>query len=275
MHHGGHDNSHRASSLRVSWVKGHATEEHFAKGQSTPLLNKNDKADAMADRGVLEHCDGLLQLTHYHSSKQRGAKELLVRIHNMFLRVLKADEEIRDSKQKAEEAIRKITQGTNFDTVIIPAQANAPKLSEWHQAAMDKVGTVCSMSNNQLDVYNFLRTARWKATQGGENGSSFVELLARFMMLGGQVLDTDDGGIFAKKPSLAKLLANFINTTKQMVITHMLPEDRYPFRPARAKQLRLQRYGLSNHLPCISAEICSITKRLKTCTPGWLPLARR
>ena len=80
------------ASLRVTWTKGHATEEHFAKGTSSPLLKLgNDTADKVADRGVLDHCGGLFQLVHYYSSKQRYGKDLLVRIHNMFIRVLKAD----------------------------------------------------------------------------------------------------------------------------------------------------------------------------------------
>lgn len=57
----------------------------------------------------MEHCDGFLQLTHYYSSKQGGAKDLLVRIHNMFLRALKSDKVVCDSHHKTEEVSRKIS----------------------------------------------------------------------------------------------------------------------------------------------------------------------
>ena len=73
-------------------------------------------------------------------------------------------------------------------------------------------------SDYQLDVYNFLRTAMWRPVQGSTNGSSWVELLARFTQLGGQVFPKLEDDIFAKKPSLAKLLTSFTNTTCAITI---------------------------------------------------------
>ena len=72
-------------SLRVTWTKGHATEEHIQQGKSTPLRKLgNDKADQAADKGVGQHTDGLLDLTHYYIAKQRVAIALLARIRAMF-----------------------------------------------------------------------------------------------------------------------------------------------------------------------------------------------
>ena len=86
-------------SIRVTWVKGHADESHFSSGKSSPLLKLgNDQADAMADKGVDEHLDGLMQLTHFYIAKQKVASELLVRMYRMFIRVMKRDKELREKK---------------------------------------------------------------------------------------------------------------------------------------------------------------------------------
>ncbi len=42
--------------IRVTWTKGHATEEHIAAGRSTPEeKRRNDEVDLLADKGREEH----------------------------------------------------------------------------------------------------------------------------------------------------------------------------------------------------------------------------
>ncbi len=148
-------------SIKVTWVKGHATEQHLLEGKSTPLLALgNDTADRLAEKGVLEHCDGLLVLAHYYSAKQKALQELTTRGHKMFVRVLKEDKRLREVQATKDEAARKMNQGTKYDSVIIPAVHSAPPWTEGVTITMDPLDAHDMPLDYHLDVYNFMRTAR-------------------------------------------------------------------------------------------------------------------
>ena len=77
-----------SKSIAVTWTKGHAKQKDIDEGRSTPLRKiGNDKSDERADWGVLEHTSGLMQLSGYYAAKQRIYKNMVIRIHAMFLRV--------------------------------------------------------------------------------------------------------------------------------------------------------------------------------------------
>ena len=58
------------------------------------------KYDAVRS-GVAEHTSGVLQLAAYFAKKQRMYKYLINRIHRMFLRVLRKDQETHNRRVMA------------------------------------------------------------------------------------------------------------------------------------------------------------------------------
>ena len=87
-------------TFAVTWVKGHATQEHVKAGQTTERDRLgNEEADKLADKGVEELGDGLALLCHYYMGKQSEQVKLLRRIHKMFHRVLTKEKEIREKKE--------------------------------------------------------------------------------------------------------------------------------------------------------------------------------
>ena len=116
-------------SLRVTWVKGHASQEHFEVKLSSPFLKRgNDKADLLADRGVTSHTEGLLHLAYFYVAKQKASCNLLARIHSMFIRVLFLEAELRQAKEASEEPLRQLTHGTAVPTVPAPAHTDVQLL---------------------------------------------------------------------------------------------------------------------------------------------------
>ena len=84
----------------------------------------------------------------------------------------------------------------------MPARDSFPNLRQGHLLTMGKLDAYCSMSTEQPDVYDLLRTARWKPLQGGSIGSSWIEFFVRFFHLGVQVIPKLDEDIIVKNPSL-------------------------------------------------------------------------
>ena len=76
-------------TMTITWVKAHATAQHITKGITTAEDKAgNDEADSLAEKGVKLNND-ILQLAAYYQAKQHHLTKATIRIHNMFLRVLK------------------------------------------------------------------------------------------------------------------------------------------------------------------------------------------
>ncbi len=138
-----------------------------------------------------------------------------MRIHNMFLRVLYEDKRLREQRAASLEATRKLNEGTRYATTTIPPTLSAPVCSNGQRVTLDHLDVHNLPQDHQLDVYNFLRTTYWQPATEGCNGTSWVELLARFSHLGGQAAPTVDTNPLAKLPSLGTRLRSFTLAFKQ------------------------------------------------------------
>ena len=61
------------NSIKISKVKGHATEKNIQEGLAT-LKDKrgNDRADRAADEGVKNHSDEICKISRIHAKRQQG-----------------------------------------------------------------------------------------------------------------------------------------------------------------------------------------------------------
>jgi len=249
------------SALNVSWCKGHANQEHIDKGVSTPLLKiGNDKADENATKGVEEHVEGLLQLACFYATKQGQYIKFVQRIHAMFLRVLHAEQELLDAEEKAHKAMETTQEGAGKDKVCIPAVQSCPGLKEGHMICMNKIDASSlkgSMAKSYKAVWHFLALTQWKPTTEGRNGSSWVEMFARFYSMGGDPSVREQrASIIRPEDSFKIQLSSFVRLCRHIISIYAKVGDQALFKPARSPAKRLAHYGIDRHVPCISAELC-------------------
>jgi len=250
-----------AHSIRITWVKGHAKLEHIESGVSTHAHKAgNDRADTLADQGVDSHIQGLSHLANFYVAKQTTATKLLTRIYAMFHRVLEEEHNLREKKNAATYQNTLLTTGTQHNHTKAPPLYTTPPWRTAHSLDIDRLDSAFSLdptNKDLVDVYNFLRTATWMPTTEGENGTSWIELLARFKSLGGFATTATAGHYdLTKLRSLRQQLDHFTLLQRQLTTTYLKPEDQPLFRPARHKQPRLIGYGFTQHVPCISALLC-------------------
>ena len=249
------------TSLEVSWCKGHAKQEHIDKGLSSPLLKLgNDMADVNATKGVEQHVEGLLQLACFYASKQGHYIKFVSRIHNMFMRVLHAEQTILEAADAHAKAIGKCTQGSERELVSVPASFSCPAMGQGSRMQLDKikVGTLNgTMAQSYAAVWHFLALSLWKPTTEGRNGSSWMELFARFYSMGGDPqISEQKASLLRPEDSLKTQLRNFKNICRNILEVYARPGDQVLFRPAKHPAKRLRAYGIDKHVPCISAELC-------------------
>ena len=250
-----------AHSINVKWVKGHAKQADMNEGRSCPLDKEgNDNADNLASRGILEFIDGLSQLAAYYAAKQRRYKKLVSRIHAMFLRVLNKEHEYRMEHNKAASIQHKIIHGTDKDYTTLPRTYDGPSLHQGSRLVLDSPKDLAyhqhGCGREQLCMWLFLKNTVWKPCVQGANGSSWIEIMIVYQLMGGHGHIVDMDNPLCIIPSFKQQLANIVRTFKRMSQLYCGPIDQNLFQPARSKEHRLRKYGINIHVPCISAELC-------------------
>ena len=255
-----------ANSIDIDWCKGHATDQHILKGITTPEERQgNFVADAVADTGVIEgHLAGAFQLALYYVDKQSHYLDFVIRIHNLILRVLKAEDELR--KEQDKQAKAELLLATKNRKITLPAQVASPDFGVGYQLELLPFRDTLidlKFKRSMQHVWGFLALSQWQHGNGTTNGSSWHELLAIFQMRGG-ILKEDDAPAddLDIGSNVRKDLATFKQRLRSVVQIFGGNANTTIIRPARCKGQRLAAYGIERHVPCIMGTIC-LTEREK------------
>ena len=105
-------------------------------------------------------------------------------------------------------------------------------------------------------IWFFIKNSVWLPTSEGKNGSSWIELFARYQLLGGKASLHRSNGALPIPDSFKVQLSTFTSVFRRIVAMYVAPTDAMIFRPAHDKNWRLKSYGVGQHVPCISAQLC-------------------
>lgn len=262
-----------ASHTMVSWHKGHANATHLKAGTATAdSLQHNPQADRAAKLSITTgYPEGALELGFYLQQLGSYMTVLFTRIHALILRVLDKDKSLRLAAQVPAGAVlapantgqTPASKGMHkkvLATHLLPTRLEAPGLE--HGIPLDLhgpflLGLTTEEIHVQLLIWFFFKHTRWRATSSSQNGSSWVEVFAWFQALGGHTYPklVDDDGSLAL-PHFKQQLLDFSRHALRFLSRCAAPADVLLFRPAKDKQHRLAPFGITMHVPCISAVLC-------------------
>ena len=214
-------------------------------------------------------------------------------IHSMFLKVLKTEHQLRNERDSEEHTFRQVILGTDKDQVRVDCCFKGPRFQECEGVHMDQLAADMRASaatalgdinmhgpsgaegakgdkqmmktkaehyhnlHAKMAIWTFLSNTRWKATAEGKNGSSWIELMIVFQIMGGNCEPKPrDVQSLCPSTSFRQQLLFFMKVFKQTVTMYMGESDKCMFKPARTSGFRLGAYGVNHHVPCILAEIC-------------------
>ncbi len=249
-------------AINISWFKGHAQQEHIDKELATEESKEaNDIADAVADLGVsTSHQTGLLQLAGYYASKQWKLLQVTKRIQAMILRILKAENKERTKRKKQAALEAKEQNGTKHDHITMPDQTDDPPMSEGRSLDMlppITQGLQGADLTMHLQLWTFFHDTRWIKVDGQNNGSSWIELLARYQLLGGKLTPNEIGDNPIAPPlSFRQALITFRRMAMRIIDMYTPEHTQWLFKPARASSPRLLKYGCKTYVPCIIGIMC-------------------
>ena len=251
-------------AIKVSWFKGHAGFKHLLDGTATPSsLVHNHIADLVADLGNEQTWwhDGTLELSIYYEAKQRAYIVLLKRIHAMQLRILTIEKATREDRLQRAASRGRIDPSSKAQLKGLANRAFvAPPLEDGIEMHIQKPlfhNIDAEDITLQLHLFLFFKRSRWVPTTLGTNGSSWLEIFARFRAVGGLLTrnELEEDGLLHQL-SFKQQLLRFTSNSRRFINMFTMPEHAELFKPARHKGHRLIGYGFQQHLSCISANLC-------------------
>lgn len=189
-------NTRGSATRKLSKVKGHATAEDIAAGTSTILQRAgNNEADTCANLGVQEAAkDSKGRIVAWLVRRQALYGLWLKDINKLIVQILKAEKEQREEKQRAETFTRgyDVTKlqhlSCNINTDLEGSvEADAMVLLPYQRSQYLDEFT----NNLTADVHKYLQEATWRRWVPGikKSGTTWIELLARFDLLGYRSLE--------------------------------------------------------------------------------------
>ena len=242
-------------AVRITWVKGHATDDHVAQGITTDTHRKgNDAADKCADFGVAAFGPDLQELCATYLWRHVRYVKLVKGILQMFVRVFKADAELRAKKEKNEP----YTQSQEQNLTAIPANglkyADNNLARKFHtQDPLPKPDNLRHIHQSYYtDLYNFIETLEVQPIQRDTSGVTWLELFILFQLRGGWKHDMEEESQLITKLSTKAATKQFQHAMKKVANMHLDDADLTLFRSATTTQLRLKPLGFTNHMPKLS-----------------------
>ncbi len=236
----------------------------------TTAANKagNDLADQIADLGVQQgHFEGAHKLVAYYAHKQTVYQIFLQRIHRLILGILKAETKERQEREATARAAAFVAGVKPNKHITIPAEYVTDNFGEGRTLQLlfiQKLHFAKEEIEGVRMIRAFLMNHQFKPCVAGQNGTSWHELLALFHLKGGHLNNrSSEKDILELGTSLRQDLIRFKMLVRSIINKYAGPADTTMFRPARCKQHRLASYGITSHIPCISAKICLSDKDKK------------
>jgi len=249
-----HAASRGVDGIRITWVKGHSTLDHVERGVTT-FFNKlgNDMADAHARQGVDCHTVGVVALACCYARRMQLYCKLIHNIHELYLRVLPADQILRD---KAKQARGRLVNGKILEPLVsIPCTLSNALPGTGKNLALTNPCAAQDRSRTSafMQVWAFISYIRLVPTDAGQQGVSWIELFSLFEMIGGSVddLHRQIEHKATTRSSLRKSLLCFKKTFRKVVLLCVETCDQCLFRPSRLPEPRLKPVAYGNFTSCL------------------------
>ena len=239
------------NSIRITKVKGHATEAHIRNSLSN-VRDKwgNDKADELASRAHDDHLQAGI-IADFYANRHNAYVCFIVSVHDFLLHMFQAIGVARDRHKRdpihgsnpanSKVQISKTLPFANSDNAVTLGIHNHPP------------EVFAEIDHGSKKILTILADKSWVMAPSDTQGTTWIELVILFFLHGGTYEDLGlVGKNGAEKASTIKQVLTAYKLKARRVITHCLnPFSHVFFKPSKIPHLRLRAIGYSNHTPCI------------------------
>ena len=212
------------NAIRITWVKGHATEEHIKK-RITNEQDKigNDVADKCADIGTALHGEDLIKLSKImqrrHNKYLNFMKEVshhiveAYMIHRRLLQLRAKQQSSSDDEAKAKITFEPLTYANASDAKPLTIAGTVAHFKKFY-----------NLNPNAKHAEYFLRDIKIKPSQEGIRPLTWLELYILFRLRGHPKPVKDPPSKADARPTPAKQIAAFKKTIRAVAHRTLAPD---------------------------------------------------
>jgi len=172
-----------AHAIAITWVKGHATQEHINKGITT-RINKlgNDEADNVADVGTSVHGKDLVDAAERLHVKHNAYQKFMIKVSQHLVEGYLIHRKLTDYKDEQDTINSKgIDKKQNYKALQYPAYEETREIA-FTSGLHDYQKHASKVINKQ--VHHFLERCRVAKCTAENRGISWVELYVLYRIRG-------------------------------------------------------------------------------------------
>ena len=247
-------------SVQITWIKGHTTLEHVHKGIISYMdMLGNSKADELARLGVdIGHSEGIVALACVYARRMQLYYKLVMHIHDLYLRILPADMELRDVRKR--ELGRVVKGRVQPPLMTIPKQLPNTAPNQGRQLSLSNPCAAQQRSRCApfIQVWAFIASLTVLPTDADQQGISWLELFALFEMKGGSVdnLALQIAHKATTRSTIRKSFMHFKKLVREVVLMCVPECDQFLFKPSRLAEPRLRSIGYTSFTSCLMFRLC-------------------
>lgn len=245
------------TAIRVSKVKGHATEKDVTEGRTTAVHRAcNNVADGLVKEATALHGKSTNDLAYWLEARHRMYTTLMKDVQLFIITIIIADKEERDKRRKQANPFNKpvtikvrMPIKLHYNIDIAQRSFNIKELPSAPHKHSNNLGALCL-------VHRFLRLLSIRPTMQGEPGVTWIELLVAFEAHGGKLepaLNERRAEDMARPIlTIRQLLISFKSMVRFIIETCFDEIDTLFFRSSNVNGTRLRAIAIQHAVPSIN-----------------------
>jgi ribonuclease HI len=243
-------------SIRITWVKGHATSKHVDLGITTEINREGNRiADSTADLGVKVHGEETFELAKLYTCRHKKYTAFMRKvyihiveahmIHRELVRIAEAKDKFHNRHDQHIFAFCPLSYPSNdhaHHICSITSIDNMPKLRDHHP----------NIRNAQL----FMEALPWQPCTSEAPGITWVQLYTLYRLAGFPKPLANPICVAQAKPSLAMQLAQFKSNVRCIVAKVSHSQAAQLFKPEGKHVAQLKGLAIEGVHASISCMVC-------------------
>ena len=246
-----------ARAVNITWVKGHATDQHVQDGITTEEHKIGNKvADEVADLGTALHGEDFVKVAKRMSNRHHWYLQLMLKISKHTIeaykihRILTEYQEEIDGKVEKEQENKRVS----YIPLIYPNESETRNVDNY--ATIYDYSNYTKCNNCAHNIEHFLANIQVKETGQSERGITWVELYVIYRLRGNPAPYTTNERKAANKKTAWQQIKEFTRQMRGNITRTLTSEDQMLFKPhTKQDRCMLKQIAINGDLPAINCNV--------------------
>jgi hypothetical protein len=246
-----------ANAVKITWVKGHATDQHVQKGITTEEHKIGNKvADDVADLGTALHGKDLMDVTKHMSNRHHWYQQLMMGVSKHTIEAYRIHRILTEHQEKIDEQIQKEQEikRVSYEPLTYPDESGTRKIENY--ATIHDYSNYMKCNNCAHNVEQFLANIQIKEVGPQERGITWIELYVIYRMRGNPAPYTSNSKKAASKKTACQQIKEFTRQVRGNITRTLTSEDQKLFKPHKQQnRCMLKQIAILGDTPAINCNI--------------------